>query len=86
MQSELEQSDLYDDENARKAVFSKAIPHTLVDKVGLETLIQRLPESYARSLFASYVASKYVYSYGVSASPFDFLKFYNGLTKPKNVK
>jgi ABC-type thiamine transport system ATPase subunit len=37
-------SDLYENEKSRKAVLSRAIPRTLVDKVGLDQLMKRLPE------------------------------------------
>lgn len=50
------------------------MPKTLVDKVGLETLMQRLPEAYQRSLFASFVSFRYVFQYGVKASQVDFFR------------
>jgi glutamate dehydrogenase len=40
----------------------RAIPKTLVDRVGLETLLERLPEPYQRALFSSWVASHFVCS------------------------
>lgn len=48
LQAELEQSDLYENVGSRKNVLNKAFPKTLVDKVGLETLMQRLPEQVSR--------------------------------------
>lgn len=60
LQAELEASDLYDDEPSRKGVMHRAIPKTLVDKVGLDTLLKRLPEPYQRALFSSWVASHFV--------------------------
>jgi len=60
LQTELEGSDLFDDLPTRKAVLCQAIPQTLVEKVGLETLMERLPEAYERALFSSWVASHYV--------------------------
>lgn len=60
LQAELESSDLFDDLSSRKGVISKAIPKTLVDRVGLDTLLQRLPEPYQRALFSSWVASHFV--------------------------
>jgi glutamate dehydrogenase len=44
LQNELEVSDLYDNMQSRKYVLGRAIPKTLVEKIGLETLMQRLPE------------------------------------------
>ena len=47
---------------SRHGVMRRAIPKTLVDQVGLETLLQRLPEAYQRALFSSWVASHFVSS------------------------
>lgn len=60
LQAELEGSDLYDDVSSRNGVMRRAIPKTLVDLVGLETLLKRLPEAYQRALFSSWVASHFV--------------------------
>ena len=60
LQAELEESDLFDDEPSRRGVMRRAIPKTLVDQVGLETLLKRLPVQYQRALFSSYVASHFV--------------------------
>lgn len=62
LQAELESSDLFDDVPSRKGVIRRAIPKTLVDKVGLEVLLERLPEPYQRALFSSWVASHFVSS------------------------
>lgn len=60
LQAELELSDLFEDLPSREGVLRRAIPKTLVDKVGLPTLMQRLPETYQRALFSSWVSSHYV--------------------------
>lgn len=60
LQAELESSDLFDDAASKRGVLKRAIPKTLVDQVGLDTLLTRLPESYQRALFSSWVASHFV--------------------------
>ena len=60
LQDELENSDLFDDVPSRRGVMTRAIPVTLRDKVGLDELLNRLPEQYQRALFSSWVASHYV--------------------------
>ncbi|OCH90429.1 NAD-dependent glutamate dehydrogenase [Obba rivulosa] len=80
LQEELESSDLYDDLANRKAVMRRAIPKTLVEQIGLDTLLQRLPESYQRALFSSWVASHFIYKYGVNASSVDFYHFIRDLS------
>ncbi len=60
LQAELESSDLFDDTASRYGVMKRAIPKTLVDRIGLETLLKRLPEAYQRALFSSWVSSHFV--------------------------
>lgn len=60
LQAELESSDLFDDEPSKKGVMKRAIPSTLVNQVGLDELLKRLPEPYQRALFSSWVASRFV--------------------------
>lgn len=43
---------MQDDLATRRAVLGRAMPKTLVDKVGLDALMERLPAAYQRSLFA----------------------------------
>ena len=97
LQAELESSDLFDDEPSRRGVIRRAIPKTLVDQIGLDTLLKRLPEPYQRALFSSWVASHFVcippplhrscanslqiYKYGVTGSNVDFFHFARDLSK-----
>ncbi|KAJ7243753.1 NAD-specific glutamate dehydrogenase [Mycena rebaudengoi] len=83
LQAELESSDLFEDVPSREGVIRRAIPHTLVDKIGLETLLKRLPEPYQRALFSSWVASHFIYKYGVNGSSVDFFHFARDLASKK---
>ena len=60
LQTELESSDLFEDTQSRRSVLNHAIPRTLVDKVGLDTLMDRLPKPHQRALFSSWAASHFV--------------------------
>lgn len=60
LQAELEASDLFDDLPSRKGVLRRAVPKTLVDQIGLEKVMGRLPEAYQRAMFSSWVASHFV--------------------------
>lgn len=73
LQDELETSDLFENELARKQVLSRAIPKPLLDRLGLSVILERLPEPYSRSLFASWIAAHYLYKYGLDASAVDFV-------------
>jgi glutamate dehydrogenase len=60
LQTELEGSDLFEDVTSCRGVLSRAIPQTLVDEIGLDTLMERLPKPHQRALFSSWVASHFV--------------------------
>ncbi|GAA5857143.1 hypothetical protein JCM3766R1_004684, partial [Sporobolomyces carnicolor] len=57
------------------------LPRVLIDEVGFDALVSRLPAAYAHSIFSSYVASKFVYSYGIDSSPIDFHYFLQSLAE-----
>ncbi|KAL8278108.1 hypothetical protein RQP46_009568 [Phenoliferia psychrophenolica] len=80
LQNDLEESNLYDNEKMRRAVMARAIPRSLVDQVGLDTILERLPHTYAHSIFSSYVASRYIYTNGLGASLVDFYTFLTSLS------
>ncbi|CAE6442417.1 unnamed protein product [Rhizoctonia solani] len=75
LQAELESSDLFDDVASRRGVLGRAIPQTLVKQVGIDTLLERLPEPYQRALFSSWVAAHFIYKYGVNGTSVNFFNF-----------
>ena len=72
MDEELQSGELWADEEFRVGVLRDALPRALQDELGLETLLRRVPENYLRAIFGSYLASRFVYQYGTSGSPFAF--------------
>jgi glutamate dehydrogenase len=82
LQVELEESKgLYELEASTRKVLQLAMPKTLVNKVGLDTLIKRLPEPYLRAVWSAYVSSHHVYLNGINASQVDFFLFFSSLAK-----
>ncbi|RTE69591.1 NAD-specific glutamate dehydrogenase [Fusarium euwallaceae] len=75
LDEKLQHSDLWDNEKIRRSVLKDALPHLLLEKIGLDTLIERIPDSYLRSIFGSYLASRFVYEFGSSPSQFAFYDF-----------
>ncbi|KAF7545666.1 hypothetical protein G7046_g9506 [Stylonectria norvegica] len=75
LDEKLQQSDLWDNEKVRLAVLNDALPKLLLDKIGLPTLVSRIPDSYLRSIFGSYLASRFVYEFGSNPSQFAFYDF-----------
>ncbi|KAG8732549.1 NAD-dependent glutamate dehydrogenase [Ceratobasidium sp. 414] len=82
LQAELESSDLFEDEPSRRGVLGRAIPATLVKQVGLDALLERLPEAYQRALFSSWVAAHFIYKFGVNGTSVNFFNFAKTLSAP----
>ncbi|KAI1338057.1 NAD-specific glutamate dehydrogenase [Xylariaceae sp. FL0016] len=72
LDEELQRSDLWQDEKIRTSVLADALPNLLLEKIGLETIISRVPEAYLRAIFGSYLASRFVYEFGSAPSQFAF--------------
>lgn len=72
LDSELQHSDLWANQTIRRAVLQDALPRLLLDKIGLDTIVSRVPESYLRAIFGSYLASRFVYEFGSQPSQFAF--------------
>lgn len=75
LDEELQKSDLWEDERIRRHVLGDALPKLLLDKIGLDTIIQRVPDAYLRAIFGSFLASRFVYEFGSSPSQFAFFDF-----------
>ncbi|MEA1928551.1 MAG: NAD-glutamate dehydrogenase [Candidatus Auribacterota bacterium] len=68
-------SPLYEDQRLRETVIQSHCPLSLVKRVGMKTIMKRVPEMYLRSIFASALASAFVYQKGLEADEIDFLDF-----------
>jgi len=75
LDEELQQTELWKQENLRRSVLQDALPKLLLEKIGLDTIIERVPDSYLRAIFGSYLASRFVYEFGSSPSQFAFFDF-----------
>ena len=56
---ELQTTTLWDNVPLRRIVLNEAFPRILLEKVGLDTLLKRVPESYVKAIFGSYLASRF---------------------------
>jgi glutamate dehydrogenase len=65
-------SDLFKDEGLFKEVIECCCPRALIDQVGFDKILQRVPQRYLEALFASSLASRYVYKHGLEANEIDF--------------
>ncbi|KAI3634595.1 hypothetical protein MIR68_007506 [Amoeboaphelidium protococcarum] len=75
LNEQLQRTSLWDDLPLRKLILSEAFPKLLLEKVGLEQLIRRVPENYVRAIFGSYLASRFVYKFGLEPGQFAFFEF-----------
>ncbi|WOO79432.1 NAD-specific glutamate dehydrogenase [Vanrija pseudolonga] len=79
LQDDLEFSDLYDNVKSRNNVLAHAFPKTLQDKIGLDKLVERLPEVYLRAVWSAWVSSNYIYQNSLEATNVDFFHFFSKL-------
>lgn len=75
LNEELQKTSLWDNTELRKVILSEAFPPVLLEKVGLDTLLERVPENYCRAIFGSYLASRFVYKMGSRPSSMAFFEF-----------
>jgi glutamate dehydrogenase len=71
----IQKSSLWENKALRLAVLHHAIPNTLQELIGLEKVLERIPESYAQAIFGAYMASRYVYKFGLAANEMQFFEF-----------
>ncbi|RMZ84539.1 hypothetical protein DV737_g1185, partial [Chaetothyriales sp. CBS 132003] len=68
-------TELWDNQTLRLSVLREALPQTLQAKVAMDNILARVPDSYLRAIFGSYLASRFVYEYGATPSQFAFFNF-----------
>jgi len=62
-----------------RSVLLQAVPPLMLDRLGLEGILARVPENYIGSIVGAWVASRFVYSSGIRASEVSFFFFMRGL-------
>ncbi|KAI9339375.1 Glutamate/Leucine/Phenylalanine/Valine dehydrogenase-domain-containing protein [Obelidium mucronatum] len=75
LNEDLQNTTLWDNEPLRRLVLAEAFPKLLLDKLGMDTLLKRVPEAYVKAIFGCYLASKFMYTYGTAPSQFAFVEF-----------
>lgn len=76
LSQQLQESTLWkNNKELRHEVLRRAFPKLLLDKLPLETLLERIPESYVKAIFGAYLASQFVYEYGPKPDNFAFFEF-----------
>ncbi|MFW6160850.1 MAG: NAD-glutamate dehydrogenase domain-containing protein, partial [Acidobacteriota bacterium] len=78
------QSDLDRNKELFNNVIKCCCPMILVEEIGLEKILQRVPDSYLKAIFASRLASRYIYTYGLEANEINFFNFLQEYQPCKN--
>jgi len=66
---------LWGNDTIKKKVISEYVPPSMLELVGIDDILKQTPESYLRAIFGAYLASNFVYQYGINATPFSFFDF-----------
>lgn len=77
LDEELQKTSLWDNVSLRKTIMQEALPVTLREQLGLDTILERVPVAYLKAIFGSYLASRFIYLYGIGSSQFAFFDFMN---------
>lgn len=65
-------SNLFENHSLFEKVVACCCPSTFINQVGFKNILKRIPKSYTKAVFASHLASSYVYEYGLHANEIDF--------------
>lgn len=63
------------DTKFRNEVIAAAVPPILLQTVGIDNLVKRIPQAYLKAMFATKLAGEFVYNRGVEPNPATFLQF-----------
>ncbi|MCJ1237717.1 NAD-dependent glutamate dehydrogenase [Varicellaria rhodocarpa] len=75
LDEELQNTELWRNIELRRSVLQDALPRLLLEKIGMDLIIERVPDNYLRAIFGSYLASRFVYEHGSTPSQFAFFDF-----------
>ena len=68
-------SDLFKEKGLFKKVIECCCPSVIIEHTGFEGLLERIPASYLKAVFAARLSSRYVYEYGLDAGEINFYHF-----------
>jgi glutamate dehydrogenase len=75
MADSIHKSDLWKNEAMLSAVIERHCPLSLVNMVGVGAIIKRVPVNYLQAILASWLASHFIYQYGLNADELDFYEY-----------
>lgn len=75
LSSKIAQSSLWDNVPLRQRVIAQHVPKPLVDLVGIDRIVERVPVAYLQAIFGSTLAAQFIYTRGLDAGEFGFYEF-----------
>jgi glutamate dehydrogenase len=75
-----------DDKEFRNAVLFDALPPLLIEQIGIDSILTRVPEAYLKAIFATHLGSKFVYSRGIDSNPARFMEFISTIRRDYKAK
>ncbi|EPY20041.1 glutamate dehydrogenase [Strigomonas culicis] len=79
MRANMLNSDLFENKDLVRYILKLYTPKTMLEKVDIDAIMQRVPVSYQHAICAMYLASRYVYATGMHSNEFDFFKYMNNV-------
>ncbi|GME79119.1 unnamed protein product [Ambrosiozyma monospora] len=70
-----------DDVTFRNNVLKDALPKLLLNEIGIDGILKNVPTAYLRAIFATRLASEFVYTRGIDANPAKFLEYISTLKR-----
>ena len=74
-------SDLVKDKKFKEVVVSRYTPASLLNLVGIDKILKRVPGNYLNAIVATKVATDFVYNYGLDADVVDFYNYLSGIKR-----
>ena len=68
-------SELPAQEKLREKIITEYVPRPLLDLVGVENILNRVPAPYLDAIVASKVATNYIYRHGLDSNEIDFFNY-----------
>ncbi|OLY81852.1 NAD-specific glutamate dehydrogenase [Smittium mucronatum] len=75
MRAQLESTSLWDNLKLRNVVLEEALPPLILQNLGLETIMKRVPQAYLKSIFSAHLASGFIYEFGTEPTQFSFFEY-----------
>jgi len=72
-------SDLSKNRDLMKKIINDYTPKPLLDLVGIENIVKRVPKNYLSAIVSTNLAANFVYNYGLDANEVDFYNYLSGL-------